>query len=103
MLGGEEISSESILMLSLSRHKDEHNDGATDLDSEGFWTAYMYNWAQFSSEKYEVTDELYSLSWVKSGVLENTFLKNFEIIWIPRSSCIHSTQLPYRNYPAAPW
>ena len=73
MLGGEEISSESILMLSLSRHKDEHNDGATDLDSEGFWTAYMYNWAQFSSEKYEVTDELYSLSWVKSGVLENTF------------------------------
>lgn len=72
MLGGEEISSESIQMFSLSRNKDEHNDGATDLDSKGLWTAYIYNWAQFSSEKYEVTDELYSLSWVKSGFLENT-------------------------------
>ena len=73
MLGGEEISSESILMLSLSRHKDEHNDGATDLDSEGFWIAYMYNWAQFSSEKYEVTDELYSLYTYKPTTLLEDF------------------------------
>ena len=51
MLSGEEISESILLMLSLSRHKDEHNDGATDLDSKGFWTAYIYNWAQFSSEK----------------------------------------------------